>query len=190
MQGYSTNVRETGIYELLPRCVLDEKCRVLLHMRMVRLSFPCLETAILRGVGNISNSTSMCIAVTSFTAMATLKRTFAAASRTVQTPYICASCRSQPIARFARRSASTKTVANSEDAVAADEPATSQLIPTSSPVSSQVRFNDPSEDPNYVPATTWTGLERVGTKAWQRKMRDTGDKFEGYATFTVVWEID
>ena len=35
-------------------------------------------------------------------------------------------------------------------------------------------------DKNYVPATNWDGLERIGSQKWVEEMADRGDAYTGY----------
>lgn len=38
---------------------------------------------------------------------------------------------------------------------------------------------DPSTHDNYVQATTWQGLERVGSEQWVRQRADQGEQYSG-----------
>ena len=37
----------------------------------------------------------------------------------------------------------------------------------------------PDKDPNYIEATTWDNLERVGSDSWVEGQFDTNDSYEG-----------
>lgn len=45
---------------------------------------------------------------------------------------------------------------------------------------------DESLNKEYVPATTWEGLERIGSEAWVRRGRDGGEMYYGYVLL-FVW---
>ncbi|KAF2147727.1 hypothetical protein K461DRAFT_283321 [Myriangium duriaei CBS 260.36] len=123
--------------------------------------------------------------------------------------YVCPSCRIQPIARNTRRFASSDSQSVRHDTTALtqdqhspfegletqsvsfapiDGPNVSQVAPVepkqlrpASPRRRTPRAGNPENDPEYAPAKTWEGLERVGTKSWIQKMRDPGDSFEGWS---------
>jgi len=38
---------------------------------------------------------------------------------------------------------------------------------------------DSLDDPNYIEATTWEGLERVGSAGWVEDQRDPYDGYQG-----------
>lgn len=39
---------------------------------------------------------------------------------------------------------------------------------------------DPAKRKDYLQATTWDGLERVGSRKWAKARADQGEKYEGY----------
>lgn len=39
---------------------------------------------------------------------------------------------------------------------------------------------DESLNPDYVPATTWEGLDRIGSEEWVRRRADSGEVYYGY----------
>ncbi|KXS98638.1 hypothetical protein AC578_10048 [Pseudocercospora eumusae] len=41
---------------------------------------------------------------------------------------------------------------------------------------------DPAKWKDYVPATTWHGLERVGSRKWAKAYADRGEKYEGFVS--------
>ncbi|GAM91491.1 hypothetical protein ANO11243_095420 [Dothideomycetidae sp. 11243] len=114
-------------------------------------------------------------------------RLLSSTSRLTQTSYICATCRSRPIARYTRQfSASTARLASNVTATSIEKQP-KDVLDISQPriVAMQARRrtfkDDPSEDPNYVPAKTWDGLDRVGSKAWIYKAQDRRDTFQGWS---------
>lgn len=44
---------------------------------------------------------------------------------------------------------------------------------------------DESLNKDYVPATTWEGLKRIGGEKWVRQRADSGERYHGYAVCCI-----